>query len=257
MDDLKGEGPVPAPPSPPRRTLPLILLDGLVAAVGAVRRAVVGRRDGSRLAFVAIAASLGVLLATAYSIVTVLRTPERLTPVAVGPAGSVPATDPVATGTPEERPAASDATPRTSPPPAATAAPGAPVPPATRSSSGAPPATTPAPPAPVPLTAAFAVEENALLSYGAAVTIDNPGTAPASTWTLVVVLPRESLRVTSVSGARASRDGATWTFVPEGDTGRVPGGGTVRVTFRVDGAAISATPTACTIDGADCTGLPD
>ncbi|WNM41319.1 cellulose binding domain-containing protein [Micromonospora halotolerans] len=248
---------MPAPPSPPRRTLPLILLDGLVAAVGAVRRAVVGRRDGSRLAFVAIAASLGVLLATAYSIVAVLRTPERLSPVAVGPAGTVPATGPVATETPEERPESSDATPRTSTPPVTMGAPGAPVPPAARSSTGARPATTPSPPPPVPLGAAFAVEDNALLSYGAAVTIDNPGTAPAPTWTLVVVLPRESLRVTSVTGARASRDGATWTFVPEGDTGRVPGGGTVRVTFRVNGAATSATPTACTIDGAACTGLRD
>ncbi|MEU1685497.1 cellulose binding domain-containing protein [Micromonospora sp. NPDC005707] len=247
---------MPAPPSPPRRTLPIILLDGLVAAVGAVRRAVVGRRDGSRLAYVAIAASLGVLLATAYSIVTVLRTPERLTPVAVGPAGSVPATDPVATGTPEEQPEPSDATARTATPPVTTAAPGAPAPPAALPSTGASTATTPAPPPPVPLGAAFAVEENALLSYGAAVTIGNPGPAPAPAWTLVVVLPRESLRVTSVTGARASRDGATWTFVPEGDAGRVPGHGTVRVTFRVSGAAISATPTACTIDGAACTGLP-
>lgn len=247
---------MPAPPSPPRRTLPIIVLDGLVAAVGAVRRAVVGRRDGSRLAYVAIAASLGVLLATAYSIVTVLRTPERLTPVAVGPAGSVPATDPVTTGTPDGQAEPSDATPRMSTPPLSTAAPEAPVPPATLPSTGAPPATTPAPPRPVPLGAAFAVEDNALLSYGAAVTIDNPGTAPAPAWTLVVVLPRESLRVTSVTGARASQDGATWTFVPEGDTGRVPGHGTVRITFRVNGAAISATPTACTIDGAACTGLP-
>ncbi|MET7971375.1 cellulose binding domain-containing protein [Micromonospora sp. NPDC005305] len=248
---------MPAPPSPPRRTLPIIVLDGLVAAVGAVRRAVVGRRDGSRLAYVAIAASLGVLLATAYSIVTVLSTPERLTPVAVGPAGSGPATGPVATATPGGQPEPSDATPRTSTPPVSTAAPVAPVPPAALPSTGAPPATTPAPPPSVPLGAAFAVEENALLSYGAAVTIDNPGPAPAPTWTLVVVLPRESLRVTSVTGARASRDGATWTFVPEGDAGRVPDHGTVRVTFRVDGAAISATPTACTIDGAACTGLPD
>ncbi|MFE9959386.1 cellulose binding domain-containing protein [Micromonospora sp. NPDC005299] len=247
---------MPAPPSPPRRTLPIILLDGLVAAVGAVRRAVIGRRDGSRLAYVAIAASLGVLLATAYSIVTVLSTPERLTPVAVGPGGAVPATDPVVTGTPDEQPESTDATPRTSPPPVSTAAPAAPAPPATLPSTGAPSATTPAPPAPVPLGAAFTVEENALLSYGAAVTIDNPGPTPAATWTLVVVLPRESLRVTSVTGARASRDGATWTFVPEGDAGRVPGRGTVRVTFRVDGAALSSTPTACTIDGAACTGLP-
>nr|WP_239542324.1 cellulose binding domain-containing protein [Micromonospora terminaliae] len=180
-----------------------------------------------------------------------------MTPVAVGPGGSVPATGPVATGTPEDHPAPTVAHPRTSVPPVTTAAPAVPAPPATRPSAGAPPGTTtPAPPPPVPLGAAFAVEDNALLSYGAAVTIDNPGTAPAPTWTLVVVLPRDSLRVTSVTGARATGDGATWTFVPEEDAAGVPGHGTVRVTFRVNGAALSATPTACTIDGAACTGVP-
>ncbi|MET8832620.1 cellulose binding domain-containing protein [Micromonospora sp. NPDC004540] len=247
---------MPAPPSPPRRTLPLVLLDGIVALAGATRRAVLGRGDGSRLAYVAIVASLGVLLATAYSIVTVLRTPERLTPVAVGPGGNVPATEPVATGTPDAPPAPAVATPRTSAPPATRAAPPAPAPPGDPPSTRAPSATTAAPPAPVALHADFAVEESALLSYGAAVTIGNPGPAAAPDWALVVVLPRESLRVTSVTGARTSQDGATWTFVPDGDTGRVPGGGTVRVTFRVNGAAVTSTPTACTIDGAACAGLP-
>ncbi|MEU4481634.1 cellulose binding domain-containing protein [Micromonospora sp. NPDC023966] len=248
---------MPAPPSPPRRTLPIVLLDGVVAVAASARRAVLGRGDGSRLAHVAIVAALGVLLATAYSIVTVLRTPERLTPVAVGPGAGVPATEPAETGTPDERPGAIVATPRSSTPPVTRAAPPAPGPPAAPRSAGTPSATTAAPPAPVALRADFAVEESALLSYGAAVTINNPGTAPAPDWHLVIVLPRESLQVTSVTGARTSRDGATWTFVPEGDTGRVPGGGMVRVTFRVSGAAISATPTACTIDGTACTGLPD
>ncbi|MET8906618.1 cellulose binding domain-containing protein [Micromonospora sp. NPDC004551] len=247
---------MPAPPSPPRRTLPIILLDGLVAAAGAVRRAVTGRRDGSRLAYVAIVASLGVLLATALSIVTVLRTPEQLTPVAVGPGEGVPATEPAATGTPDDRPEPGLATARASAPPLTSTARAVPAPPATPHSTGAPSATTPAPPPPVPLGATFAVEDSALLSYGAVVTIDNPGPVAAPTWTLVVVLPRESLRVTSVTGARASQDGTTWTFVPEGTDGAVPGHGTVRVTFRVSGAAISATPTACTIDGAACAGLP-
>ncbi|MFI2649207.1 cellulose binding domain-containing protein [Micromonospora fulviviridis] len=247
---------MPAPPSPPRRTLPIVLLDGIVAMAGAARRAVLGRGDGSRLAHVAIVASLGVLLATAYSIVTVLRTPERLTPVAVGPAAGVPATDPAATGTPDERPGPTVATLRTSAPLVTRAAPPAPGGPAAPPATRTPSATAPAPPTPVALRADFAVEESALLSYGAAVTIDNPGPAPAPDWTLVVVLPRESLQVTSVTGARTSRDGTTWTFVPDGDSGRVPGHGTVRVTFRVNGAAISATPTACTIDGTACTGLP-
>ncbi|MGR6317049.1 cellulose binding domain-containing protein [Micromonospora soli] len=231
----------------------IILLDGIVATAGNVRRALVGPGDGSRLAQVAIAASLGVLLATAYSIVTVLRTPERLTPVAVEPGPDVPAPGPIITGTPGERPEPTTVAPRTSAPSATTGAPPAGRPAAVPSPR--PPATAAGPPpAPAPLRADFAVEKTALLSYGAAVTISNPGTATVPSWELVIVLPRESLEVSSVTGARASRQGATWTFVPEGSTG-VPGRGAARVTFRVNGAAISATPTACTIDGTACTGL--
>ncbi|TDC25733.1 hypothetical protein E1211_30705, partial [Micromonospora sp. 15K316] len=111
-------------------------------------------------------------------------------------------------------------------------------------------------PAPTPLRAEFSIDESALLSYRAAVTISNPGAAPAPDWTLVVRLPRESLKVTAVTGARATRDGATWTFVPDGG-GQVPGRGSVQVTFRVAGALVSAAPTACTIDDVACTGLPD
>lgn len=239
---------MPAPPSQPRRTVAIILLDGIVTLAGPVRRALAGRGGGARLAGVAIVASLGVLLATAYSVVAVLRTPERLTPVAVGPA---PAGAPV-TGTPGEQPEPATAGPRTSAPAGTRAAS-----PVARPSPGTPSASTAAPFAPAALRAEFAVEDNALLSYGAAVTITNPGTAGVPGWTLVIVLPRESLQVGSVSGARASRNGATWTFTPEGETGTVPGRGSVRVTFRVNGAAISATPEACTINGAACTGLPD
>ncbi|WP_255544933.1 cellulose binding domain-containing protein [Micromonospora parastrephiae] len=96
-----------------------------------------------------------------------------------------------------------------------------------------------------------------MLSYGASVTITNPGQVPVPQWTLAVTLPRESLRVSQVEGARAVQDGAVWTFVPDGSAGQVPGGASVRVTFRVNGAPVGAAPTACTIDGTTCTGMPD
>ncbi|MFE9652717.1 cellulose binding domain-containing protein [Micromonospora sp. NPDC006431] len=243
---------MPAPPSQPRRTTAIILLDWIVATARAARRALAGRGNGSRLAQVAGVAALGVLLATAYSAVTVLRTPDRLTPVAVEPPPDLVVPEAPATG-PGRQPESASATPRASTH-SATTAPTA-APPAAPPPAGAPSPTT-LPPAPAALRADFAVEDNALLSYGATVTITNPGTAGATDWQLVIVLPRESLEVGSVTGARASRDGATWTFTPDGDTATVPGRGSVRVTFRVSGAAISATPRACTIDGAACIGLP-
>ncbi|WP_433120472.1 cellulose binding domain-containing protein [Micromonospora sp. CA-246542] len=86
-------------------------------------------------------------------------------------------------------------------------------------------------------------------------TISNPGPVPATRWTLTITLPRESLRVSAVEGARATQDGAVWTFVPDGSVGQVPGSGSTRVTFRVNGAVVGATPTACTIDGIACGGL--
>ncbi|OKI42333.1 cellulose binding domain-containing protein [Micromonospora sp. CB01531] len=245
---------MPAPPSQPRRTAAIILLDGIVATARAARRTLASRGNGSRLAQVAGVAALGVLLATAYSAVTVLRTPDRLTPVAVEPPPDLVAPAAPATGTPGRQPESVSATPRASTH-SATTAPTA-TPPAAPPPAGAPSAPTTPPPAPAALRADFAVEDNALLSYGARVTITNPGTAGATDWQLVIVLPRESLEVGSVTGARASRDGATWTFTPDGSNATVPGRGSIRVTFRVSGAAISATPRACTIDGAACTGLP-
>ncbi len=236
----------------------LILLDGIVAGAGSVRRALVGRGDGTRTVQVAIAASLGVLLATVYSIVAVLRTPERLIPVAVKPAPGVAATGVLVTETPSEQPGSGTGLPHTSTPTATIESrpAGPPATPSAAAPSIEGPSATAAP-ARAPLRADFSLDGKALLSYGAAVTIDNPGPTQVTDWVLVIVLPRKSLEVTSVAGAQASRDGATWTFVPAGSTGKVPGHGSVRVTFRVSGAAISSSPTACTIDGAACTGLPN
>ncbi|MGS2616739.1 cellulose binding domain-containing protein [Micromonospora sp. LZ34] len=238
---------MPAAPPQPRRTVAIIVLDRVLAVAGSVRRAAIGWGDGPAVVRLAVIAGLVVLVATAAAVMVVLRTPERLAPVALDPPSKVavpPAPPADGAGVQAEPPAARPTAPRPSTAATSSAAP-----------SGSGPTGTP--PATVALGAEFAIEERALLSYGAAVTVRNPGRSRVTDWILVVTLPRESLEVTSVSGARASRDGATWTFVPDGAGGAVPAGGSVRVTFRVTGAPLSSSPTACTIDGTPCAGLPD
>ncbi|MGK5440224.1 cellulose binding domain-containing protein [Micromonospora sp. URMC 105] len=232
--------------------MPIIVLDRIVALAGHGRHAVTRLRGLSRHTPVLIVASLAILIAAAVPVVLILRTPERLAPVALPPADV-----PLPTGSAEARPgqarpAASDA-----PGTARTATPLV-DPSAARVAPPSPdaPSATPPPDAPAALAAAFVIESRALLSYGAGVTISNDGRVKATNWTLVITLPRESLQISSVTGARVTQSGATWTFVPDETTAQVPPGGFVRVTFRVSGAAISSTPTACTIDGAACTGLP-
>ncbi|MGK5738189.1 cellulose binding domain-containing protein [Micromonospora sp. URMC 103] len=240
---------MPASPPQPRRTAAIIVLDRIVAFAGSLRRAVIDRGPGTRAVRIAVLASLVVLVATAVPVVLVLRTPERLAPVALDPPPDpeVPAAPEPGTPGAEARPAVS------SPPPAPSSPVDSPTPTSAAPPSASAVASTSAP-APEPLRGEFAIEEKALLSYRAAVTISNPGAVPSRAWTLVVTLPRESLAVTAVSGAKATQDGATWTFVPDGN-GALPGHGSAKVTFRVDGAPISAAPTGCTVDGAACAGL--
>ena len=88
-DELKERQAVPATPPQPRRTVAIILLDRVVALVTAARRVLTGREDVSRATWVAVVAALGVLIATAVSVVGVLRTPEKLTPVTLDPPPSV------------------------------------------------------------------------------------------------------------------------------------------------------------------------
>ncbi len=243
---------MPATPPQPRRTVAIILLDRVVALVTAARRVLTGREDVSRATWVAVIAALGVLIATAVSVVGVLRTPEKLTPVTLDPPPSVEQVG----VSPSDRPQAqarpgftSPAVP--APPPASASS----VPPTASASSRPTPTRATAEPTAAALGADFAITDNALLSYGATVTISNPGSVPAPRWTLVVTLPRESLGVSGVEGAQASHDGAVWTFVPDGDTGQVPGSASVRVTFRVNGSLTGSAPRACTIDGVACAGL--
>ncbi|MGC4769112.1 cellulose binding domain-containing protein [Micromonospora sp. DT44] len=244
---------MPATPPQPRRTVAIILLDRIVAAATALRRVVTGRADVSRATWVAVFAALGVVVATVVSIVGVVRTPEQLAPVTLD---APPSVDQLGTPGPETprgqaQPAATS--PTTVGSPSASAA----RPPVEPPSSA--PAVTPssASPTPAALAADFVIEDKALLSYGATVTISNPGPVPATRWTLTITLPRESLRISAVEGARATQDGTVWTFVPDGSVGQVPGSASTRVTFRVNGAAVGATPTACTIDGIACGGLSD
>ncbi|MEO3769151.1 cellulose binding domain-containing protein [Micromonospora sp. B9E7] len=244
---------MPATPPQPRRTVAIILLDRVVALVTATRRVLTGRDDVSRATWVAAIAALGVLVLTAVSVIGLLRTPEKLTPVTLD---APPSVDQVGTPSP--------GTPRAQAQPAASS-PAVPAPPPSASATAVPPTVgasarptqtgASTSPTPAALNADFSIADNALLSYGAAVTITNPGTVSVPQWTLTVTLPRETLRVSAVEGARASRDGAVWTFVPDGSAGQVPGSASVRVTFRVNGSPAGAAPEACAIDGTACTGL--
>jgi hypothetical protein len=236
----------------PARTLPVAVLDLLLAGVAAVRRLFrrvvrllpVGRGDRVT-ATVIVAAALVVVIGTGVLIVALLRTSDQLAPLGVAP----PPT-PVVEGTAGS---GSDSASGSATPPASS--PSA-VPP-TEPPAG-PPRSTPRPPvprspAPPPtLTARYATEQVTLLNYTASVAVTNPGPGPATGWTLTITLPRSTQAVGEVSGATASRDGTTWTFVPDQATRRVPAGGSVQVRFRVDGALFDSAPTACTINGRSC-----
>ncbi|MDG4758468.1 cellulose binding domain-containing protein [Micromonospora sp. WMMD710] len=243
---------MPAPPPQPRRTVAIILLDRVVALAAATRRVFTGQGDISRATWVAVISALGVLVATTVSVVAVLRSPEKLAPVTLNPPPSVDQVGTPPAGTPRAHAIPAATSPPAVPPGSPTVAPTAGA-----ATTGPSPSAATTAPSPGALGAEFAIADTALLSYGASVTISNPGQVPVPQWKLAVTLPRKSLRVSEVEGARAVQDGAVWTFVPDGSVGLVPGGASVRVTFRVNGAPVGAAPTACTIDGAACTGLPD
>ena len=109
-----------------------------------------------------------------------------------------------------------------------------------------------------PLQARFSkvAGSESLTKYQATVTVTNPGRVAASSWTVAITLPRETLTLSNVEGATVSRNAATWTIVPTASAASVAAGGSVSVSFQVNGAAVfDATPTACTINGQACTGL--
>ncbi|TDC77281.1 hypothetical protein E1193_22640 [Micromonospora sp. KC606] len=248
--------------SQPRRTVAVVLLDVVGGVPAGLRRVLTDHGDGSRVLGWSVLSVVGLVVATALLVSVLHRAPDRLTPLARLPApplgvvgvpdrgepragsASPPAPTPAGFPRPLTAPDRSPAAPELRrPSPAATPVAGSPSDPTTG--------------VPAALRAEFTVESRALLGYRAAVTISNPGPKPAVGWTLVVTLPRESSEVDAVTGARVTRSGATWTFVPEAATARVVGAGSVRVTFRVSGSVANAAPTDCAVDGTVCAGLAD
>lgn len=223
-----------------------MLLASVAAVRGLLRRAVRAlpvRRGDRTLAIVIVAAALVAVIGTGFLVASLLRTPDQLAPLGVGPPPT-PLAEASTGGVPDD--AEGGATPPASPLAL----------PSSESSTGArdrPRPPTPRPPAPPPtLTARYASEGATLLNYTASVTIRNPGPGPVTGWTLVITLPRSTQAVGEVSGATTSRDGTTWTFVPDQSTRQVPADGSVQVRFRVDGSLFDSAPTACTIDKRPC-----
>lgn len=240
----------------PPRTRAVAALDLVLGVLAVGRRLVLAPIrlatrpgiDRLMLRGVAIAAAT-VIVGTGVLVVTLLRTPDRFAPLGVGP-------EPDAAVESAPEPGRAGLGPNSS---AGSAAPGTPSPspspsPSRPDPAAPPPGTDPAAPVrPAELTATYRTEQVTLIGYRAAVDITNPGRTPVDGWTVVITLPRRTLSIAEVSGATATQDGATWTFQPDRGTRRVPPDGTVRVTFRVDGAALGATaPTGCTIDGRPC-----
>lgn len=233
----------------PPRTRAVAALDLVLETLGALRRLVLtpvrlatdpqANRIMARGVVIAVTA---VAVGTGLLVVALLRTPDGFAPLGVGPE---PGTE--AEGTPG--PGRAGIGPHSS------ASTTSPVPPAPTTQVTTPARTGSATPANPVLTADYQTEQTGLLGYRAAVTIANPDRTPADGWTMVITLPRQTLSVADVQGATVTRDGATWTFAPDDQTRRVPAKGTVRVSFRVDGAALGATaPTGCTVDGRHCGG---
>ncbi|MBE1487279.1 cellulose binding domain-containing protein [Plantactinospora soyae] len=235
----------------PARTLPVAVLDLLLAGVAAVRglirrvaRVLPVRRGDRALATVIVAAALVAVVGTGFLVAALLRTPDQLAPLGVAPPAT-PAAEESTGGGPDD--ADGSATPPASsplalPPPESSTGPRErPRPPVPRS------------PAPPPtLAGRYASEGANLLNYTASVAISNPGPGPVTGWTLTITLPRSTQAVGEVSGATTSRDGNTWTFVPDQTTRRVPADGSVQVRFRVDGSLFDSAPTACTVNKRPC-----
>lgn len=240
---------------PRPRSVPVVVLTAFISVFAAARRPF---RRGRLPAYQRIAIGIGAGIVVIG--VAVLSMGVRWAPSHPGgtphraAAGGTPTADP-APGRGTRTPTGSETTPvgSGSPPPAGTTTGGA----ATssgptgsdRSGSGG---------RAEPLQARFGkiAGSESLTRYRATVTVTNPGRVAASNWTVVITLPRETLTLSNVEGATVSRNAATWTIVPSASAASVAAGGSVSVSFQVNGAAVfDATPTACTINGQSCTGL--
>lgn len=103
----------------------------------------------------------------------------------------------------------------------------------------------------VPLVATYHTVSDRVFGYRGEVVIDNPGSAPRETWTVVVTVG-SGATVGNVNGADAAQDGQKVTFTGAA----VPAGGSATIRFDVrDPDPLSQTPKGCTVDGNPCAGL--
>jgi hypothetical protein len=125
--------------------------------------------------------------------------------------------------------------------------------PAPSAPASAPPSIVAAPPQ---LTAFYRTENLQLTSYRVTITINNPSTVPATGWTIVTVLSLLDLTVRNVTGAVMTRTDLRVIFTPVDSTRTVKPGGTVVVSFEVEGLGVRNEPFNCTVDGRPCTAIP-
>lgn len=104
-----------------------------------------------------------------------------------------------------------------------------------------------------PLAATYKTEKTRVSGYDASVTIKNAGKSGTSDWTVVITLPLLGLTVPMVNGAVLTQNGKQFTFTPVDATRTVGPGATVQFTFQVAGLG---NPSACTINGQPCAGVP-
>ena len=110
---------------------------------------------------------------------------------------------------------------------------------------------TAAPPPPPPLVARYDTDSSRLFGYTGEVVVDNPGTAPAAQWVVVVTLA-EGSSIGDVDGANWRQDGQAITFTGTA----VPAGGSQTIRFDVrDSRPKAREPERCTVGGNPCAGL--
>ncbi|MCX5070144.1 cellulose binding domain-containing protein [Micromonospora lupini] len=161
------------------------------------------------------------------------------TPTTQSPSMAAAAPTAAPKATPSARPSRS-ATPTTTARPSRT-----PSAKPSRTSTAAPP------PPPSPLAARYDTDSSRLFGYTGEVVVDNPGTAPADQWVVVVTLA-EGSSVDDVEGADWRQDGQAITFSGLA----VPAGGTRTIRFDVrDSRPKAREPEGCTVGGNPCAGL--
>ncbi|WP_067971866.1 glycoside hydrolase family 18 chitinase [Nocardiopsis trehalosi] len=119
----------------------------------------------------------------------------------------------------------------------------------------APVALAPAPAAAAPAGVTVVYTEGARweTGYSGQFTIDNDSGTALSNWTIRFTLPGGA-QVTSLWNATMARSGSDYTLTPPSWGASVPAGGTYTIGFNGTYAGGATAPTACTLDGAPCSG---